>query len=80
MAEDRINKKVFMWSKLYSSPWAKELHSIFEEVDMLYIYKNNLCCNVNFIKNKLLLKFEEKWFENVVKAKIKNIYAYQTEL
>ena len=33
---------------------------------MLYIYRNNLCCNVNFIKNKLLLKFEEKWFENVL--------------
>ena len=33
---------------------------------MVYIYRNNLCCNVNFIKNKLLLKFEEKWFENVL--------------
>ena len=26
----------------------------------------NLCCNINFIKNKFLLKFEEKWFENVL--------------
>lgn len=66
MAEDRINKKVFIWSKLHSSPWSKEMYSIFEEVDMVYIYRNNLCCSVNFIKDKLLLKFEEKWFENVL--------------
>ena len=70
MAEDRINKKVFIWSKLYS--WTKELHSFFEEVDMLHIYRNNLCCNVNSIKNKLLLKFEEKQFVNVLfKPKIR---------
>ena len=71
MAEDRINKKVFIWSKLHSSPWAKELYSIFEEVDMLCIYRNNLCCNVNLIKNKPLLKFVWKYF---VKTKIKNLY------
>ena len=42
------------------------IYSIFEKMDMVYIYRNNLCCNVNSIKNKLLLKFEEKWFENVL--------------
>lgn len=36
-----------------------------EEVDMPYIYRNNLCCTVNSLKKKLLFKFEEKWFENV---------------
>lgn len=36
---------------------------IFEEVDMLY--RNNLCCNVNSIKSKVLLNYEEKWLENV---------------
>lgn len=63
MAEDR---KISMWSKSHSSPGAKELYLIFEEVDMLYTYRNNLCCSVNSIKIKLSLKFEEKWFENIL--------------
>ncbi len=54
-----------MWSKLHDSPWAKMLSSIFEGVDMLYIYRNNLCCNVNS-------KFEETWLENALsKPKLK---------
>ncbi len=72
MAEGRINKKVFMSSKWHDSPWTKELSSIFEEVDMLYIYRNNLCCNINSVKNKLLFKFEETWSKNVLlKPKLK---------
>lgn len=66
MEEDRVNKRVFSWGKAHRSPWVKEIYSIFEEVDMLYIYRNNLSCNVNSLKHKLLMKYEEKWFENVL--------------
>ncbi len=39
---------------------------------MLYIYRNNLCCNINSVKNKLLFQFEETWSKNVLlKPKLK---------
>lgn len=44
MAEDRVYNRVFMWSKAHSSPWVKEIYSSFEEVNILYIYRNNLSC------------------------------------
>ncbi len=72
MVESRINKKVFMSSKGHDSPWKKELSSIFEEVDVLYIYRSNLCCSINSIKNKFLFRFEETWSKNVLlKPKLK---------
>ncbi len=61
-----------MLSKLHDSPWAKELSSIFKEVDMLYVYRNDLCCNINSVKNNLLFQFEETWSKNVLlKPKLK---------
>lgn len=38
MSEDRINKKVFIWSKFNGSPRAKEIFTLFEEVGLQYIY------------------------------------------
>ena len=35
MSDDRINKKVFLWSKVQNSPWAAEIHA--EEAEFLEI-------------------------------------------
>lgn len=38
LSEDRINMKVFIWSKFNGSPRAKEIFTLFEEVGLQYIY------------------------------------------
>ena len=35
MSNDRINYKVFLWSKVQNSPWAAEIHA--EEAEFLEI-------------------------------------------
>ena len=72
MSDDGINKKVFLWSKVHGSPWAVELYSIFEELDLCYIYQNNLCCSLNIVKIKLKEISEAKWSRDIaLKAKLR---------
>ena len=42
MSENRVNEKVFLWSKLNNSPQVKEIHHIAEEAELQYMYRNNL--------------------------------------
>lgn len=58
MPEHKINKKVFLWDKLHNSP-------LFF-LDIQYIFRNTLRCNINIIRNKLLLKFEGKWSHDIL--------------
>ncbi len=44
----------------YHSPGATELHAVFEEAELQYMYTNNLSCGMNTIRRKLLARFEEK--------------------
>ena len=52
MSDDRINKKVFLWSKVQNSPRAAEIHAVFEGADIKYIYINNLSSGINKINLK----------------------------
>lgn len=61
-----------MWSKSHSSPWAKELYSICKEADKLYISTGIICA--------IMLTALKISFNNIFKAKIRNVCAYQTEL
>ncbi len=66
MPEDRINKKVFIWSKSNGSPWAKEIFAVFEEVGLQYMYNNNLTCSITSISEKLFALFETKWLNDIL--------------
>ena len=41
MSDNRVNKKVFLWSKLHKSPWVKEIHYIFGEADLQYEHRKS---------------------------------------
>ncbi len=47
IAEDSVNYKVFRWSKAHSFLWAKERYLLFQEVDIIYIYRYKFCWKVN---------------------------------
>lgn len=66
MSDNRVNKKVFLWSKLHKSPWVKEIHYIFGEADLQYIFSNNLTCSIDAIRKKLLDGFEIKWLNEIL--------------
>ena len=51
--DDRMNKKLFMQSN-DTFPWSKELYMIFEELEILFIYRCNLCGTVNSISSRHL--------------------------
>lgn len=59
MSDNRITKKIFLWSKS-NSPWAAELRTVFSEAQLQYVFHNNLPCNIKVIQTKLLSTFEEK--------------------
>ena len=85
MSDDRINKKVFLWSKVQNSPWAAEIHAVFEEADFQYIYRNNLSCSITKIRKKLFVGFNEKWLNDIMlKPKLRTYvqikHNYETEL
>ena len=85
MSDDRIIKKVFLWNKVQDPPWAAEIHAVVEEADFQYIYRNNLSCSIDKIRKKLLVRFNEKWINDLMlKLKLQTYvqikHNYETEL
>lgn len=83
MPDNRITKKVFLWSKS-NSPWAAELQATFNEAQLQYIFHNNLHCNIKDIQTKLLSKFKDKWKKEILtKPKLRTYVqikdAFETE-
>ncbi len=77
--ETQTNQLKMFTPKHYSSLWAKELYSILERADMLYIYRIYVVIIWVILLSALLVKFWIKiHLKYLVKTKMK--YAYVTKL
>ena len=84
LPENRVTKKVFLWSKS-KSPWAVELQTVFADVQLQYVFCNYLPCSVNNIRSNLMSNFKHKWLIGIMaKPKLRTYFqikdVYETEL
>lgn len=71
LSENRVTKKVFLWSK-NKCPWAAELQTVLSDAQLQYVFQNNLSCSVKTIRSILMLNFEHKWLTGImVKPKLR---------
>lgn len=65
LSDNRVTKKIFLWSK-DKSPWAAELRTVFADAQLQFVFHNNLRCSVNEIRTKLMSNFQDKWLNEIM--------------
>lgn len=59
-------------SKRRFSPWATELHAVFEEAELQYTYSNHSSCSMNTVRRKSPARFE-KLFQDIFVKKLTDL-------
>ena len=73
LPDERLTKNIFNWDRRHNYPWAKEVAALFSFCDLNDIFRNNLQCNINIIKEKLIKIQIGQWKEEIwAKPKLRN--------
>lgn len=62
MSNNRINKKVFLWDmSLEVNNWASEIESIYNDLNMSYIFENQIVCDLQNADKRLFELCNTEW-------------------
>lgn len=61
MDDDRLTKKVFLWSYRNNSTWCSQVKEILYKLDMCSYFDFIRICDLNEFKSKLFKYYEDEW-------------------
>lgn len=61
MDDDRLTKKVFLWSYRNNSTWCSQVKEILYKLDLCSYFDFIRICDINEVKSKLFKYYEDEW-------------------
>lgn len=61
MDDDRLTKKVFLWSYRNNSTWCSQVKEILYKLDLCSYFDFIRICDINKVKSKLFKYYEDEW-------------------
>ena len=61
MDDDRLTKKVFLWSYRNNSTWCSQVKEILYKLDLCSYFDFIRICDMNEVKSKLFKYYEDQW-------------------
>lgn len=61
MDDDRLTKKVFLWSYRNNSSWCSQVKEILYKLDLCSCFDFIRICDINEVKSKLFKYYEDEW-------------------
>ena len=78
MDDNRITKKIFLWSLRNEHMWAKEIKNVFEMLDLGICYESMSMCDLNSVKNKIHSLAVGNWEEEIIiKPKLRTYITFK---
>lgn len=61
MPDETLAKQIFNWNmSQHKTTWRSQLEKIFEDVDLQFVYRNKLLCNINQIRKIYFELYKKK--------------------
>lgn len=61
LPEERLTRDIFNWDRANRHPWSRIASIILSSSDMHTMFLNILQCNINCVRQKLFIKYEDQW-------------------